>query len=176
MENQMNQSDHDMLIKLETRLDTFQTSHREFSGQILSEIGKVLSKIDQLKDMQQQQAGQISDLEKGQEDIRRELKDHDIRIATLDQQVESLQKIAETQTMISGALQKEAEKREKEAEKQYKRLAFLISVVTFGAAMLPKIWEWLRILITTLATNPVPLIQFMEVARYALGFYFGVFF
>ena len=172
----MNTSDHDLLITLSARMENAQSSHREFSGQILLEISKVSAKIDQVRDIQTSQDRRIYDLEGKDKILERQIANQDLRIATLEQQVETLQDVAEKQAAVTEAMKNDAKKRDEMAEKRVKRFGFIITLITFGVAMLPKLWEWLRYLVTVLAMNPVLMVQMYEVARYAVWMTTGIFF
>ena len=155
----MNTSDHDLLIKLATQMD-----------QVLAEISKLGGKLDQVQVAEGKQDQSIRDLEASDRAIIKQLRDQEFRIATLEQQVGTLTDNADDQAKLSEALQKESKKHADAMEKRTKWVVFAMSVVSFIIAMLPKIALWASTLLSTLAANPVPLIQAFEVVRWLILF------
>jgi hypothetical protein len=111
-------NDHDLLITLSTKLEAHSQRESEVSRATLAEVAKLGAKMDAITTAHQEHARDIRDIKARQ-------KDDDLRLATLAQQVETLQEDAEQAKAVSKALAAESEKR----AKRYARLAVLSSPV-----------------------------------------------
>jgi hypothetical protein len=130
----MNDLDHDLLITLSTKLEAHSQRESEVSRATLAEVAKLGAKMDAITAAHQEQARDIRDLKAQQ-------RDDDIRIATLEQQVDSLQDSADQAEHVSKALAAESTKR----SKQYAWLAVLSSPIV--AIVVPLVLKWLAGLI-----------------------------
>src|SRR4051812_22288176 len=108
-------NDHDLLITLSTKLEAHSQRESEVSRATLAEVAKLGAKMDAIMTAHQEHAPDIRD-------IKAKQRDDDLRIATLAQQVDSLQDTAEQGEQISKALATESAKRAKRA----KRYAWLV--------------------------------------------------
>jgi ElaB/YqjD/DUF883 family membrane-anchored ribosome-binding protein len=130
----MQQSDHDLLITLATRLEAHSLRESEVSRATLAEVSKMSAKLDQMRDVSLEQSRDIRDL-------KSRLADADLRIATLEQQVDTLQDAAEQAERVQRALAAESDKR----AKRYAWLAVVASPVV--GIVVPLLLKWLAGLI-----------------------------
>src|SRR6266540_4327030 len=130
----MTDNDHDLLITLSTKLEAHSQRESEVSRATLAEVAKLGAKMDAITTAHQEQARDIRD-------IKAQQRNDDIRIATLAQQVDSLQDTAEQGEKISKALATESEKR----AKRYAWLAVLSSPIV--GIVVPLLVKWLAGLI-----------------------------
>lgn len=86
----------------------------------LSEVGKISGKLDQLYEASIEQRRDIKDMQTRQ-------RNDDLRIATLEQQVESLEDTADKQLAIAEAFAKASDRRAKQWSVASGLIVFLIS-------------------------------------------------
>lgn len=127
-------NDHDLLITLSTKLEAHSQRESEISRATLAEVAKLGAKMDAITTAHQEHARDLRDVKARQ-------RDDDIRIATLEQQVNSLQDTADQSEKISKALATESEKR----AKRYAWIAVIASPVV--AIVVPLLLKWLAGLI-----------------------------
>ena len=101
---EMIRTDHDLLINLAARLEAHSSRESEVSRATLSEVSKMSAKLDSMSDTQKEQ---IRDMR----EVRSKQRDDDLRIATLEQQVDTLQDTAQEHKVASEAVREEAAKR-----------------------------------------------------------------
>jgi hypothetical protein len=130
----MTDNDHDLLITLSTKLEAHSQRESEVSRATLAEVAKLGAKMDAITTAHAEQSRDIRDIKARQ-------RDDDIRIATLAQQVETLQDDGQQAKAISKALATESEKR----AKRYAWLAVLSSPVV--GIVVPLLLKWLAGLI-----------------------------
>jgi hypothetical protein len=111
-------ADHDLLITLSTKLEAHSLRESEVSRATLAEVAKLGAKMDAITTAHAEQSRDIRDIKARQ-------RDDDIRIATLAQQVDTLQDTAEQGEKVSKALAMESEKR----AKQYAWIAVISSPI-----------------------------------------------
>ncbi|KPV54672.1 hypothetical protein SE17_02275 [Kouleothrix aurantiaca] len=128
-QDMFNQSDHDMLIRLASQLEAHSKREQEISQQTLAEVAKLNVKIDAMRE---------SDFQRGRDiqDMKTRMRDDDLRIATLEQQVESLQDTAEKQQAIAEAMAKLADRR-------VKQWSLITGLIVFLISNGPTILAWL---------------------------------
>jgi hypothetical protein len=112
-----------------TELEAHSQRESEVSRATLAEVAKLGAKMDAITTAHQEHARDIRDIKARQ-------RDDDLRIATLEQQVETLQDNAEQARAISKALATESEKR----AKRYAWLAALGSLVI--GTIVPMLVKW----------------------------------
>ena len=127
-------NDHDLLITLSTKLEAHSQRESEVSRATLAEVAKLGAKMDAITAAHAEQSRDIRDIKARQ-------RDDDIRIATLAQQVETLQDDGEQAKAIGKALATESEKR----AKRYAWLAVLSSPIV--GIVVPLVLKWLAGLI-----------------------------
>ena len=130
----MTPQDHDLLITLSTKLEAHSQRESEVSRATLAEVSKLSAKMDAITTAHQEHARDIRDIKARQ-------RDDDIRIATLEQQVDTLQDTAEQGEKISKALATQSQRR----AKQYAWIAVIASPVV--AIVVPLVLKWLAGLI-----------------------------
>jgi len=130
----MTSQDHDLLITLSTKLEAHSQRESEVSRATLAEVAKLGQKMDTIMSAHAEQARDIRDL-------KRQQANDDIRIATLEQKVDTLQDTAEQAEQISKALAAQSQKR----AKQYAWIAVITSPVI--AIVVPLLLKWLAGLI-----------------------------
>lgn len=133
MDAMMNQADHDLLIRLETQLSAHSAREAEVSRATLDKLTELATKFDQLKDSHNEQRRDIREL-------KDQRKDDDLRIATVEQKVDSLQDAAEKQAAVSEAISKSADRRAK-------RYMFITGAITFLLGAAPTIYGWITHLV-----------------------------
>lgn len=123
-------NDHDLLIQLAERLERHSARESEVSRATLSELSKLQEKVDSLLK---------SDIERGRDikDVQMALRNDDLRIATLEQQVESLQDAAEKAQAVADVLSRSAEKR-------IKQWSVISGVIVFILSNGPTILAWIN--------------------------------
>jgi len=126
--------DHDLLITLSTKLEAHSQRESEVSRATLAEVTKLGAKMDAITTAHQEQARDIRD-------IKAQQRYDDIRIATLAQQVDTLQDTATQGDEISKALATESEKR----AKRYAWVAVISSPIV--GIVVPLLVKWLAGLI-----------------------------
>lgn len=114
----MPQTDHDLLITLAARLESHSTREGEVSRATLAEVSKMSAKLDTMRDTQQDQTRDIRDLKAWR-------RDDDLRIATLEQKVDTLQDEADRHKASAQAVREDSEKR----AKQYAWIAVITSPI-----------------------------------------------
>lgn len=120
MADTFNQNDHDTLIRLAAQVDAHLQRESEVARATLSEIGKISTKLDQLYEASIEQRRDIKDMQTRQ-------RNDDLRIATLEQQVESLQDAADKQHAIAEAFAKASDRNTKQWSVASGLIVFLIS-------------------------------------------------
>jgi hypothetical protein len=130
-------NDHDLLITLSTKLEAHSQRESEVSRATLAEVSKLGTKMDAITTAHYEHARDLRDMKARQ-------RDDDIRIATLEQQVDTLQDTAEQTKAISMALIEESEKH----AKRWAWIAVISSPVV--AIVVPLILKWLAGLIAAL--------------------------
>lgn len=131
----LNQSDHDTLIRLSSQLDAHIQQEAEVSRGILSELTKLTEKLDNMR---------AADIERARDlkDLKVAMRDDDIRIATLEQQVGTLQDAAEKAQAVSEAIARVADRR-------IKQWSVLSGAIVFVISNGPTILAWLNRLVNT---------------------------
>jgi hypothetical protein len=130
----MTDLDHDLLITLSTKLEAHSQRESEVSRATLAEVSKLGAKMDAIGVAHQEHARDIRDIKARQ-------RDDDLRIATLQQQVETLQDDGEQAKAISKALAMESEKR----AKRYAWIAVISSPIV--GIVVPLLLKWLAALV-----------------------------
>lgn len=120
MPGELTQNDHDVLIRLATQME----ANAEVMRALLGDLGKLSQKFDQMHDT-------LIRFENSLRDVQRTQGNFDIRVATLEQQVETLQDEAREAAKVAEALRKSNEKRDAEVEKLIKRFTFVTGTVSF---------------------------------------------
>ena len=128
------QSDHDALIRLSSTLEAHSQRESEISRATLSEVSRMSTKLDQLRESYQETTRDIKD-------IMVRLRDDDIRIATLENQIDALQDISEKAVAVS-----EAESRSN--DRRIKTWTVCSGLVAFALANGPTILMWLSRIFT----------------------------
>lgn len=100
-------TDHDLLISLAARLEAHSTRESEVSRATLSEVSRLGAKLDAIGDTQKEQSRDLRE-------IRSKQRDDDIRIATLESQVDSLKDDASAHRIAADAVREEARRRARE--------------------------------------------------------------
>ena len=122
----MNQSDHDALIKVQSILETQVAASRE----VTAGLATLAEKLDQMRDAMVKQAYAVDGLKSRQADM-------DIRVATLTQQVDTLRDDAEKAKAIADAMTKAS-------ERLAKRWAIVSGVIVFVISNGPTLLAWLQ--------------------------------
>ena len=130
----MTDNDHDLLITLSTKLEAHSQRESEVSRATLAEVAKLGAKMDAITAAHKEQARDIRDIKSRQ-------RDDDLRIATLEQQVETLQDGTERTEVVAKALASKGEKR----AKRYAWLAVITSPIV--GIVVPLLLKWLAGLI-----------------------------
>ena len=126
----MDRNDHDLLITLATRLEAHSQRESEVSRATLAEVAKLGAKMDTITVAHQEQARDIKDL-------KNKSRDDDLRIATLEQRVDTLQDASEQTAAISKALEADSAKR----AKKYAWIAVGLSMI--AGIVVPILFKWL---------------------------------
>ena len=134
MADMLNQSDHDAIIRLESKLEAHSQREGEVSRATLAEVSKMSAKLDQMREAYLEHNRDIRDLKARQGDA-------DLRIATLEAQVDTLQDSADQSERVSRALAAESAKR----AKQYAWIAVIASPAV--GIVVPLLLKWLAALI-----------------------------
>jgi hypothetical protein len=130
----MTSQDHDLLITLSTKLEAHSQRESEVSRATLAEVAKLGAKMDAITTAHAEQSRDIRDIKARQ-------RDDDLRIATLAQQVDSLQDAAEQAEKVTKALAAESEKR----AKRYAWIAVISSPIV--GIVVPLLLKWIAGLI-----------------------------
>jgi t-SNARE complex subunit (syntaxin) len=128
--SEMNQSDHDALIRLQASLEAHSQRESEVSRATLAEVSKMSAKLDQMREAYLEHNRDIRDLKARQGDA-------DLRIATLEQQVDTLQDDSEQAERVNKALASESDKR----AKRYAWIAVVASPIV--GIVVPVVFRWL---------------------------------
>ncbi|MBK9944222.1 MAG: hypothetical protein IPP13_21690 [Kouleothrix sp.] len=132
MTDMMAPADHDLLIRLSERLE----AQTQVSKATLSEVAKMSA---MLAEMREGFVGQQRDVR----EVQQRQRDDDLRIATLEQRVDTLQEEADRHREVNEALANESEKR----AKRYAWLAVCASPVV--GIVVPALLKWLAALIVS---------------------------
>lgn len=121
----MTQEDHDAIIRLTAEI----ANHQKTADAIFSEVGKLSSKLDRMYELLLNQQRDIKDLQS----IRR---DDDLRIATLESQVDSLMDSADRQQAITAAMTKKS-------DSLAKQWALVSGIIVFAMSNGQHILDWI---------------------------------
>jgi len=134
MADMLNQSDHDELIRLRASLEAHSQRESEVSRATLAEVSKMSATLNQLRDSVLEQQRDVRELRSRQADV-------DLRVATLEAQVDTLQDVSEQAERVQRAIAADADKR----AKQYAWIAVAASPVV--GIVVPILLKWLAALI-----------------------------
>lgn len=138
MDQTMNQTDHDLLIRLAAQLDAHSARESEVSRETLAKLSELSTKFDTLRESHQEQRRDIREM-------RGKQANDDLRIAALETKVDSLQDSTEQQRAVSEAISKEADRRAR-------RYAFITGAITFFLGAAPTIYGWITHLVNATKT------------------------
>jgi t-SNARE complex subunit (syntaxin) len=122
MTDMLSKNDHDMIIRIGTTMEAHNRQEDDVRRVMLAELSKLTTKVDRILEIYPEQARDIKDM-------RSEVRNQDIRIATLEAQVESLQDGVEEHKIIAKTNTENIERRSKQWRWALVVLVPIISIV-----------------------------------------------
>ncbi len=137
------QNDHDLLIRLATQME----ANNEITRVLVADVGKLAIKLDQMRDSHAQYANDIKDLKREANEVRRTQSEFDIRVATLEHQVDAIREDSAKSAAVTAAVRESDARRHDRVESRTKRIAFATGFVSFIITMGPYLLKPIKVIL-----------------------------